>query len=219
MKAPIVIATERDIRAGVRALTKTCVVFREMHARTGDPPLRRRPGGFSGLGRIIVGQQLSVASAAAIWGRCETTLKPFTPDRVARAHETTMRKAGLSAPKIKTLKAVSAAIRAGALDLEAIPRCPAEDAALREALVAVNGIGPWTADIYLMFCVGRPDAFAAGDLALQVGAQFGFDLDERPTPDALAELVAHWSPWRAVGARMLWQYYAFVKSQKTAVPV
>lgn len=205
--------------AGVTALATSCSVFRAMHLDAGDPPLRTRPSGFEGLGRIIVGQQVSVASAAAIWGRCQKTLKPFTPDRIGRARDATMRKAGLSAPKIKTLRALSSAVIEGRLNLVAVPRDAVEDQRLRAALTSVTGIGPWTADIYLMFCVGRPDAFAAGDLALQVGAQHGFGLSERPSALELEELVAHWSPWRAVGARMLWHYYAHVKSQKLSVPV
>jgi DNA-3-methyladenine glycosylase II len=219
MTAPTAIRCEADIRDGVTALRDACSAFRGMHDQAGDPPVRIRPGGFDGLGRIIVGQQLSVASAAAIWARCQKTLKPFTADRINRAREATLRKAGLSAPKIRTLKAVSSAVLDGALDLDTVPGSAAEDMALREALVDVKGIGPWTADIYLMFCVGRPDVFAPGDLALQIGAQMGFGLDQRPTPEELNDLVAHWSPWRAVGARMLWHYYGHAKTQKAAVPV
>ncbi|MEO1709209.1 MAG: DNA-3-methyladenine glycosylase 2 family protein [Pseudomonadota bacterium] len=211
------IETEADISRGVRALKRRCQIVQRMHAVTGNPPVRVQEPGFKGLARIIVGQQLSVASAAAIWGRCEQKIQPFTSEKLARCRDTTLKAAGVSAPKIRTLKAAAAADRAGQLLLKA-PDASDED--VRESLVAVSGIGPWTADIYLMFALGRPDAFAPGDLALQIGAQFAFDLDDRPKPDALEALADHWRPWRSVAARILWAYYAAVKSQKTsAVPV
>jgi len=216
------ITCEADIARGVRSLKRRCPVAKRMYHETGMPPVRIQDPGFPGLARIIVGQQLSVQSAAAIWARCEHVLKPMTPERIARARIETMRQAGLSAPKIKTLKAVSAAIREGQLCLceEAYAGC---DDALRDALIAVRGIGPWTADIYLMFSLGRPDAFAPGDLALQIGAQYAFEREARPSPDELADLAEVWRPWRAVAARLLWQYYAVRKSQApnagSAVPV
>lgn len=219
MQPPNRIETEADLRAGVQVLRDRCVVFQRIVEAAGPPPMRRREQGFIGLGRIIVGQQLSVASAAAIWGRCEKGLKPFTPERISRARETTLRKAGLSAPKIRTLKALSRAVLEGELDLGRAPVTPDDDERLYSELTAVTGIGPWTADIYLMFCVGRPDAFAPGDLALQIGAQHAFELAERPQSVELEQLVDHWRPWRAVGARVLWSYYAVAKKQKNAVPV
>lgn len=214
-RAPIEqISTEADIVRGVKALSRKCHVARRMHKAVGTPPIRVRPSGFDGLCRIIVGQQLSVASAAAIWGRCEARIKPFAPDKLLRTREATLKSLGLSAPKIRTLRAASKAAVAGELPLDARE---ASDADIREHLIAVNGIGPWTADIYLMFCLGRPDAFAAGDLALQIGAQYAFDLDARPSPDELEELAAAWAPWRSIGARLLWAYYAHVKAQTAAV--
>ena len=209
------ITSEADIARGVRALRRACPVARHMHEETGSPPLRRQEPGFPGLARIVVGQQLSVQSARAIWERCQQKLQPMSPDRVARARETTLRAAGLSAPKIKTLKAVSGAVLAGDLDLapDAYGGC---DETMREALIAVPGIGPWTADIYLMFSLGRPDAFAPGDLALQIGAQYAFDLAERPSPVELEAMAEAWRPWRSVAARLLWQYYAYRKAQKSA---
>lgn len=219
MQPPDRIETEAHLHAGVTALREQCPVFATMLEASGMPPLRRREAGFVGLSRIIVGQQLSVASASAIWERCEKGLKPFTPERIARARETTLRKAGLSAPKIKTLKALSQAVIDRRLDLVTQPRTAADDVRLREDLVAISGIGPWTADIYLLACIGRPDVFAPGDLALQVAAQHAFELAERPQSVELEQLVDHWRPWRAVGARVLWSYYAVAKKQKNAVPV
>ena len=94
-----------------------------------------------------------------------------------------------------------------------------DDAAIREALTGISGIGPWTADIFLMFCLGRADAFASGDLALQIAAQWATGLDERPGPAALLDLAERWRPWRGVAARLLWAYYAAVKDGRSGIPV
>lgn len=211
------IECEADIKRATRGLRRQCEVIRAVHDAVGDPPLRRGPGGFEGLGRIIVGQQLSVASARAIWERCLVRLKPFTPDRIARARETTLRSAGLSGPKIRTLRAVAKAARSGTLPFDEFGGM--SDAEIHEALTAVSGIGPWTADIYIMFALGRADGFAPGDLALQVGAQYAFAREERPDAEELLQLAEAWRPWRTVAAGLLWAYYAHVKSQKSAVPV
>jgi DNA-3-methyladenine glycosylase II len=198
-----------DVRVGLKALRRTCPILRTVHDRAGDPPLRRRPGGLAGLARIVVGQQVSVASAAAIWQRCEAVLQPFDAARLIRASDEDYRAAGLSRPKVKTLRALGAAV-AGGLDLDALAHLDPDEA--RAALTAVSGIGPWTADIYLMFCVGRADVFAPGDLALKEAVRVAFGLDERPSTEALAEIAARWAPWRAVAAYLLWHEYARAKA-------
>jgi DNA-3-methyladenine glycosylase II len=211
-----IIETEADIRAGVKALRRKCPTMRHVHDAAGDPPLRRRPAGFEGLARIIVGQQLSVASAGAIWQRTVTACQPFEPATLLRLAEKTVAGAGLSKPKIRTLRAIAAACSNG-LDLAALDAAREED--VHAALTEVVGIGPWTADIYIMFCMGRADAWAPGDLALQIALQRAMALAARPGKDEMMALAERWRPWRAVAARMLWTYYAAVKSQRTAVPV
>ena len=190
----------------------------DLHDLAGAPPLRRRAGGFEGLARIIVGQQLSVASAAAIWARTEKLVQPFTPARLLALSDAELASAGLSGPKIRTLRAIAQACVAG-LDLDAL--AAASDAEVHDALTSVNGIGPWTADIYLMFCLGRADAWAPGDLALQIAAQQAFGLKQRPDKDELLEIAERWRPWRGVAARLLWAYYAVAKDKEKsgAVPV
>ena len=210
------IATEADIRAGVKALRRKCVTMRHVHDTAGDPPLRRREGGFEGLARVIVGQQLSVASAAAIWERTAAACRPFEPATLLRLTDTELSGAGLSRPKIRTLRAIAAACTNG-LDLAALEA--ASDVEIHAGLTAVVGIGPWTADIYIMFCLGRADAWAPGDLALQIALQRAMALTARPDRDEMAALAERWRPWRAVAARMLWAYYAAVKTKSTAVPV
>jgi DNA-3-methyladenine glycosylase II len=212
-----VIATEADIATGIKALRRKCDVIRRLHDEAGAPPLRRRPPGLEGLARIVIGQQVSVASAAAIWARFEAVVGTMTAVRVLAMTDEDFREGGLSRPKIATMRAVATAM-AGGLDLEALALAPVDDA--HAALTAVKGIGPWTADVYLMFCAGHVDVFAAGDLALQEAAKLAFKLDARPSADALAALAAaRWSPWRAVAARMLWHHYAWTKAQATADPV
>ena len=210
------IHTDDDVAAGIKALRRKCAFMRRAHDLAGQPPLRRRIGGFEGLVRIVNGQQLSVASASAIFARIEATLKPLTAKNLLAQKDETLRGCGLSRPKIKTLRAISEAVVAG-LDLDAVATLP-EDEAI-ERLTAVSGIGPWTADIYLMFCAGRADVFASGDLALQIAAQQLMELEARPTAKELAAIAARWQPWRAVAARLLWAYYAEAKKRGNAVPV
>ncbi len=213
---PRIIEAEADIRDGVRALRRKCAVMRQVHDVTGDPPLRRQPAGFQGLARVIVGQQLSVASAGAIWGRTELVCRPFEPATLLTIADEPLIKAGLSRAKVRTLRAIATACGNG-LDLSALARLNEED--VHAALTEVVGIGPWTADVYIMFCLGRADGFASGDLALQVAAQQALDLKDRPDPAQLREIAEHWRPWRGVAARLLWAYYAHLKAQRTAVPV
>lgn len=216
-KAAGFIETEADIANGVRALRRACPIMRRAHDVAGDPPLRRRPAGFEGLARIVVGQQLSVASAGAIWGRFAATVNPCTAAGVLAAGDDALRGVGLSRPKIRTLRALSAAVDAGMLDIEDLIH--ASDEAVHEALTAVSGIGPWTADIFIMFCLGRADAFAVGDLALQVAAQHVAGLELRPTPAELLALAERWRPWRGVAARLLWAYYPHMKKVQSGLPV
>jgi DNA-3-methyladenine glycosylase II len=205
-----IIETLDDIEAGMRALKRKCPHMRRAHGLAGLPPLRRNAGGFEGLARIVVGQQVSVAAANAIWARVAAGLQPLTPERMAALSEAELRACGLSRPKIVTLSKLAAHLAQGGDWLPSL--ADADDDEVREKLTALPGIGPWTADIYLMFCLGRVDSFAPGDLALQVAAQKLLDLEARPSPDELAEIAAErWRPWRGVAARMLWAYYAHEK--------
>ena len=210
------IESEVDIRDGVHALRRKCAIMRRVHDAAGHPPLRRRQAGFEGLARIIVGQQVSVASATAIWNRTAQIVQPFEPRILLALEDVQLAGAGLSRPKIRTLRAISQACTGG-LDLETLDG--ASDEAVHAALTEVVGIGPWTADIFLMFCLGRADAWAPGDLALQIAAQQAMGLEQKPDKDELLEIAERWRPWRGVAARLLWAYYAVRKQQGSAVPV
>jgi len=210
-----VIADEKDIARGIRTLRRKCEHMQKAHERAGHPPVRRNEAGFIGLCRIIVAQQISASAARGIWARVEAGVKPLTPARLAAMSEDELRACGLSRPKIRTLRAISEAVLGG-LDLDALAVIDEEEA--RASLTAISGVGPWTADIYLMFCLGRADVFAPGDLALQIATQMLMDLKERPSKDEMAKIAERWSPWRGVAARLLWHYYAAEKAQKSALP-
>lgn len=210
------IETAADITKAVRALRRRCEFMRAIHDRVGDPAMRRHPTGIEGVARIIIGQQLSTASARAIWERFAMTVTPLRADTILAMDNETLRGAGLSRPKIRTLRALATSIAAG-LDLDRLATAPDEE--VHEALRSVSGIGPWSADIYLMFCLGRADAWAAGDLALQIAAQSALGLDEKPTSDELLEISERWRPWRSVAALLLWKHYAHTAAMKKAATV
>jgi DNA-3-methyladenine glycosylase II len=206
--------TEDDIAAGIGGLIASDPRLVAVLAVTGPPMLRRRPGGFAGLASIIVSQQLSTASATAIWTRLAAQLDPFEPAAVRRARPVRLARAGLSAAKIRALKAIARAIDEGTLDLAGLVDRSADDA--HRMLIAVHGIGPWTADIYLLFCLGHADAWPAGDLALQEAARIAFALPTRPTAKQMQALAEPWRPWRGVAATLLWTYYRTIKRRDPA---
>lgn len=178
----------------------------------GPPPLRKSEPGFRGMARIIVGQQVSVASAAAIWKRTCAGLDPLTPERILTASDEDLRACGLSAPKMRTLRAIAEAVTSGALPLDDLHLMEADLA--HRTMVQVKGIGPWTADIYLLFCLGHPDAFPAGDLALQEAVRLAFRKRKRPDAKALAAFAERWRPVRGAAALALWAYYKVAKSRE-----
>lgn len=198
------INSDVDVAEACAALIAADPRLRPVAEIAGPLPLRRRAGGFEGLAAIITSQQISSASAGAIWGRLQAAVEPFTAEQFRHTPETALQAAGLSRPKIRTLTGIADAV-AGGLDLEGLDRMAPEEALA--ALVALKGIGPWTAEIYLLFCVGHPDIFPAGDLALQSAVRHGLALEQRPTEKALRAIAADWSPWRGVAARLFWAYY------------
>jgi DNA-3-methyladenine glycosylase II len=208
------IHTEADLDAGLAALLKADPRFAAMMPVTGRPPLRRRADGYAGLAAIICAQQLSTASAGAIWGRLAAAFEPFEPAAIIRARPARLARLGLSAPKIRALKEIARAVERGHLALSGLGALAAEDA--HAMLTKVHGIGPWTADIYLLTCLGHADAWPAGDLALQEAARLAFKLRARPTAKQMISLAEPWRPWRGVAARMLWTYYRAVKGREGA---
>ena len=210
------IHTEADLDHAIARLIDADPRFGPVLARAGRPPLRRRADGFAGLASIVVSQQLSTASAKAIWERLDQAFDPLDHTAMLRARTAKLARVGLSTPKIRALKAIAKAIDRGDLDLPALVDQPAEEA--HAALTAVHGIGPWTADIYLLFCLGHADAWPAGDLALQEATRLVLALKTRPTVKEMGPLAEAWRPWRGAAACMLWTYYRTAK-QRDGAPI
>lgn len=208
------IHTEADLDHAIARLVDADPRFGAILSQAGRPPLRRRADGFAGLASIVVSQQVSRASANAIWDRLTAACDPLDHTAVLRARSAKLARAGLSAPKIRTLKAIAKAIDAGELDLPSLVRMPADEA--HAALTAVHGIGPWTADVYLLFCLGHADTWPAGDLALQEAARLLLALKTRPTSKEMGPLAESWRPWRGAAACMLWSYYRIAKKRDGA---
>lgn len=202
-----IIETDADVAEGAAWLAANDPRCARALAETGPLPLRRRPDGFSQLLSAIISQQVSVASAAAIWGRVEAS-GLVSEAAVLAAGDDGLRGAGLSRQKIAYAQALAGA----GIDYDALRDVP--DAEVITTLTAVKGIGVWTAEIYAMFSLGRVDVFAPGDLALQVAAQDMCGLPTRPTEKELRTLAQQWSPWRSVAARLLFAYYRIVKGRE-----
>jgi DNA-3-methyladenine glycosylase II len=208
------IRTESDLDAALAALTQADPRFTPIIAEAGRPALRRRADGYAGLAAAVVSQQLSTASAGAIWGRLAAAFDPFEPQAIIKARPEKLARLGLSKPKIRALKEIARAVVRGEPDLTKLSDIGADEA--HAALTAVHGIGPWTADIYLLSCLGHADAWPAGDLALQEAARLAFGLAARPSTKDMLPLAEAWRPHRAVAARVLWTYYRAVKGREGA---
>jgi DNA-3-methyladenine glycosylase II len=210
-----ILDSEAALKEGVAALAALDPAMARILALGAAPVLRKRPPGFEGLAWIVVGQQVSTASAAAIWARVRTQFGQLTPGAVLAASDEELKAPGLSSPKIRTLRAIAIEVAEGRLSLDALQDRPADEA--HALLTAVKGIGPWTADVYLLFCLGHADAFPAGDLALQEAARMALGLSDRPDAKALTVLAERWRPWRGVAAKVLWAFYRIAKARVGAL--
>jgi DNA-3-methyladenine glycosylase II len=212
---PIHLNTQTDLEDAVHALVKQDPRLKPVLELTGMPALRRREPGFAGLAAIVSGQQLSTASAAAIWARVSAAFDPFHHDALRRARADRLGRLGLSAAKIKTLKGVARELASGRLNLDALAN---EDAdAAHNTLTSLPGIGPWTADVYLLFCLGHGDAWPAGDLAVQEAVKIGLGLKTRPTAKQMAPLAEPWRPLRGAAAHLWWSYYRVLKKREGVI--
>ena len=202
-----IIETDADVAEGAAWLAANDPQMARALVQTGPLPLRRRPDGFAHLLSAIISQQVSTASAAAIWARMQDA-DLITETAVLAAGDDGLRAVGLSRQKIAYAQALAGA------DIDYAALRDAPDAQVIATLVAVKGIGVWTAEIYAMFSLGRADEFAPGDLALQEAARVLYDLPERPTPKELRTMAERWTPWRSVAARCLFAYYRVAKGRE-----
>jgi DNA-3-methyladenine glycosylase II len=208
--------TDADLQAGLAQLILADARLQPVADKAGAFGLRRRDAGFAGLCAIVCGQQLSTAAAATIRNRLFAAFDPFHHDTVRRARGDKLKRLGLSAPKIKSIREIGKAVAKGKIDLTLVGNMEANVA--HAALTALHGVGPWTADIYLLFCLGHADAFPAGDLAVQEAARIALNLRKRPDAKRLTKIAQAWRPWRGVAAHLLWAYYHAVK-KRDVVPV
>ncbi len=174
-------------------------------ARLGPPPLWSRPAGFATLVKIILEQQVSLASAASLFGRLKQNTLPFTPARVLELGETHLKSLGLTRQKTSYCLHLAESLRDKRLRLSRLPQMTDEE--VKAALMGIKGLGSWSADVYLLMVLRRPDIWPAGDLALATAAFSVKRLKQRPTPELLTKLAEPWRPFRSVAARMLWQHY------------
>ena len=211
-RSPSLLSDEASFSQALDALSRLDEDFVTTVRTLGSlPRLRRREAGLAGLAAIIVSQQVSTASANAIFGRLEAYLPGMDAAALLGASDADLRLCGLSAPKTRTLRAIAEAVLDGRLDFSRLAEAEAE--AAHAALCTIKGIGPWTADIFLLFCLGHADAWPVGDLALQEGARLALGLPTRPDAKALQALGERWRPLRGVAAHCLWAYYGAMRAR------
>src|SRR5471030_3324776 len=207
--------TQADLDRAVHALVEQDPRLKTVLKLAGMPALRRREPGYAGLAAIVCGQQVSTASAAAIWARVSAAFDPFHHDALKKARADKLGRLGLSGAKIKTLKNLARELATERLNLEVLAN---EDAdAAHNTLTALHGIGPWTADVYLLFCLGRGDAWPAGDLAVQEAVKIGLGLKTRPTSKQMAPLAEPWRPLRGAAAHLWWSYYRVLRKREGVI--
>jgi len=208
--------TQADLEDAINALVNLDPRLVPVLAKAGMPALRRRDQGFSGLAAIVCGQQLSTKAAASIWGRVSAAFDPFHQIALKSARSDKLARLGLSAAKIKSLKFIARELCEERLNLDVLAE---EDADVAHAtLTKLHGIGPWSADIYLLFCLGHGDAWPAGDLAIQEAMRIGLNLKKRPTEKEMQPLAEPWRPLRGAAAHLWWAYYHAVKQREGVLP-
>ncbi len=200
--------TRKSLMRGLSHLVKVDADLARIHAEYGTPPMWERAPGFATLVHIILEQQVSLASARATYERLVALAAPpapLAPESFLALDDETLRRVGFSRQKTAYCRNLARAVLEGELDLRALEEM--SDEVVCEHLTSVKGIGRWTAEIYLLMVLRRRDVWPAGDLALALAAQCVKNLPQRPTPDELRVLSMAWQPWRAVAARLLWNYY------------
>lgn len=207
--------TQADLEDAIRTLVRQDPRLKPILERAGMPTIRRREPGFVGLAHIICGQQLSTDSASAIWGRLKKAFDPFDQHAVRRARTDRLGRLGLSAAKIKTLKSLARELSNDRLNLDLLAKEGAD--AAHHVLTSLHGIGPWTADVYLLFCLGHGDAWPAGDLAVQEAIKIGLELNMRPTAKQMAPLAEPWRPLRGAAAHLWWSFYRAIKKREGVI--
>ncbi len=196
---------EAALAGAVRELAAVDGRFAALHESNGVPPLWGRAPGFATIVKIILEQQVSLDSAAAAFANLEAAIGEVDPGEFLRLDDDELKRIGFSRQKAGYCRGVAAGIIDGSIDLDVLERLPDDE--VRERLVSIRGIGPWTADVYTLFVLCRPDVWPMGDRALVVSMAEQLPLDDVPDYPTAAEIAAGWTPWRSVAARMLWHAY------------
>jgi DNA-3-methyladenine glycosylase II len=204
--------TEPVLAAAVEALVARDADLRRIVERFGSPPLWGRPPGYATLVKIILEQQVSLSSAQAAFDRLTLRLEPLTPAAFLRLTDAELLAVGFSRQKARYVRALSAALVDGTLDLEALEGMG--DETVERELLTIPGIGPWTVTIYRLMALRRPDAWPASDIALAQSLAEARRLSSRPSPEEMAEIAEAWRPWRAVAARILWHGYLETRAER-----
>ncbi|WP_068084309.1 DNA-3-methyladenine glycosylase family protein [Polycladidibacter stylochi] len=205
-----------DLERELQLLLKRDSRLEAVLAKAQTVPLRRRNADFAGLSNIVVAQLLSVKAASTIWERLVAAVVPFTPEKLLECNDDVLLGAGLSNAKMRCLRTIALEITNG-LDLLELCRLQGDEAHKR--LVEIKGIGPWTADVYLLFCAGHPDVFPIGDVALQNAVGMAFAMETRPKGKELAEIAHKWAPHRGTAARLFWAYYKAMREGQETLPI
>lgn len=199
------VLTQTTFAEGLRYLSERDNDLAQILDKLGAPPMWSREPGFPTLVYIILEQQVSLASAKAAFTRLLAAASPLTPQRFLELDDHALKRIGFSRQKMIYSRHLAEAVLQGRLDLDALEIM--DDEAARAALIEMKGIGPWTADIYLLMVLHRPDVWPSGDIALAKAVQVVKKLPARPLPGQLIEIAQAWQPWRAVAARLLWHFY------------
>ena len=207
--------TAESLAEAVAELSRRDPHLAAVVARHGAPPLWDRPPGFETLVQIILEQQISLSAGRAAYGRLERLAGAVTPERVAALSEADLRGAGLTRQKSAYIRDIARAIVEGAFDPDALAALDDDEA--RAALIKLRGVGPWTANIYLLMALGRADIWPSGDLALVAAMREVKRLRSLPSSDRIGRITRAWSPWRAVAARVLWHHYLSTPRQRAKV--
>lgn len=203
--SPLYSLSQKSLLEGISYLSNIDSDLSKVINELGNPPLWSREPGFPTMIHIILEQQVSLASAKAAFTKLEQAAGQLTPKRFLEFTDVELREFGFSRQKTKYGRALSRSIINEELDFGELHRL--DDTTVRNKLMKIKGIGPWTADIYLLMALLRPDVFPSGDLALAKAVKQIQDLTEIPGPQKLSEIAERWKPWRAVAARILWHYY------------
>lgn len=205
--------TNNSLIEATRALCRVDTDLAGVVERFGPPPLWARPPSFTTIIRIVLEQQVSLSSAHAVFKRLRDSVDTFTPDSLALLSVTDFRKRGLTRQKAEYCQGIARSIVSGHLDLRGLAKI--DDDGVRRALINVRGIGPWSADVFLLMALRRPDIWPDGDLALAESARRVKRLRARPSPRRLARIASRWAPWRSVAARILWHSYLSERAKRS----